>query len=106
MTRYQYGTMTKLQLAEAFSSWNNDLLQSADSLVSDIKSSVIDKLTSAVDQQESVLVALYSDTLTKFAAVQQFMLTTDTVIEQFAMKLLIWQSPSTSFHAEQVLLCF
>jgi hypothetical protein len=102
LTRFLSGTMSKVELADAFSSWNNDLLNSASSLVSDIESSVIAKLIAAVDDQESTLTKLYKDLLLQLAAVQVYMAAGDTSIEQMARTLSIWQMPVIGLQNDQV----
>lgn len=106
LSRFLTGTMSKVELANAFSSWNSGLLNSASSLVSDIESSVITKLSTFVDSQQSTLTNIYLSLLPKLSEVQAYLASNDNSIEQLARSLLIWQTPVIGLQSDQVgLIC-
>jgi hypothetical protein len=102
LTRFLAGTMSKVELANAFSSWNNDLLTSANSLVSNIESSVISKLYAVVDNQQSMLTEVYQNLMLKLAALQLYLSSNDNSTEQLARSLSIWQTPIIGLQSDQV----
>lgn len=102
LTRFLTGGIPKIELANAFSSWNNDLLNGASSLISDIESSVIAKVYAAVDSQQSLLTSIYQNLLLKLTAVQVYFASNDSLAEQTARSLTIWQTPVIGWLSDQV----
>jgi hypothetical protein len=102
VTRYLRGTMSKLELANAYSGWNDDLLNNADLLVNDIMSSVIAKLTSSVDSQQLTLIDMYQNLMEKLVEINSFLASNDSSVDNVARLMSIWQEPIIGLQYSQV----
>lgn len=102
LTRYLTGAMTKLELANAYSGWNNDLLNNANALVDNVESNVIDKLTSFVDSQQSMLINTYESLLARLVAIDSYMAKSDSSVGNHSKSLSIWRTPVIGLQYEQV----
>ena len=103
-TEYQSGVITKLQLAYNFTDtkYVGAIVSCADSLISDLQTSVFDELENIIAKQQSLVINTYLSTLTQFANLYTYMNATDTSIERFLRTLIIWRQPFVSLQAEQV----
>lgn len=102
LSRYLEGDVSTVELAQAFNVYNNELLTVANSFVSDVQASVIDKILEMVDSRQSVLTDVYQELFKKYERLSSFMASNDTSVETTARYHSIWRVPVINLQNEQV----